>query len=50
MSNNIIDKYLEYLQNEGCGMISKIPSCGEMEDTEEGSTEDSGTKLPWSNT
>jgi DNA ligase D-like protein (predicted 3'-phosphoesterase) len=34
--------------NETTGMISRIPSCGEAEDTEEGSSEEVGKKLPWS--
>jgi hypothetical protein len=34
--------------NESTGMISRIPSSGECEDTEEGSTEEGGKKLSWS--
>ena len=35
--------------NEDMGMISRIPSCGIMDDTEEGPAEESGPSLPWSN-
>lgn len=35
--------------NETTGMISRIPSCGEAEDTEEGSSEEVSKKLSWSN-
>jgi DNA ligase D-like protein (predicted 3'-phosphoesterase) len=33
--------------NEATGMISRIPSCGEIEDTEEDAGELSGDKLAW---
>lgn len=35
--------------NETTGMISRVLSCGEIEDTEEGSTECFQKPLPWSN-
>jgi DNA ligase D-like protein (predicted 3'-phosphoesterase) len=35
--------------NESSGMVSRIPSCGEHEDTEEDECIKPGKRLPWSN-
>ena len=53
----VVDKNFKGLQyflfkgksiNESIGMISYIPSCGEVEDVKQGFNEQSCKKLPWS--
>ncbi len=57
INTGVVDKNYKGLQyflfkgkvvNESTGMISRIPSDGLAVDTEEGQSEDVGTKLPWS--